>query len=48
MTRLERLEESVTYHIKFREDDYKDEDDLLQVMLEFQRRKEELKVEEKE
>ena len=33
---------------KFREDDYEDEDDHLQVMLEFQRRKEELKVEEKE
>ena len=31
-------------YIRFREDDYEDEDDLLQVMLKFQRRKEELEV----
>ena len=43
-TRLERLEELVSEYIKFRVEDYEDEDDLLQVMLEFQRRKEELKV----
>ena len=38
----------MTGYIKFREDDYEDEDDLLQVMLEFQRRKEELRIGEKE
>ena len=47
-TRLETLEELVTDYIKFREDDYEDDDDLLQVMLEFQRRKEELRIAEKE
>ena len=34
-TGLERLEELVSDYIKFREDDYEDEYDLLQVMLEF-------------
>ena len=47
-TRLEKLEELLTGYVKFREDDYDDEDDLLQVMLEFQRRKEELKIGDKE
>ena len=44
---MEKLEELVTDYVKFREDDYENEDDLLQVMLEFQRRKEELKIGEK-
>ena len=34
-TRVEKLEELVSDYIKFREDDYEDEDDLLQMMLEF-------------
>ena len=47
-TRLEKLGELVTDYIKSRKDDYKDEGDLLQVILEFQRRKEELMIGEKE
>ena len=47
-TRLEKLEEFGTDYIKFREEDYEDEDYLLQVMLEFKRRKEELKIGDKE
>ena len=47
-TRLEKLEELVFEWINFREDNYDDEDDLLQAMIEFQRRKEELKVVDKE
>ena len=35
-------------YIRFGEDDFEDEDDLLQVMIDFQRRKEELSVNEKE
>ena len=38
-TRLEKFEELVTDYMNFREHYYKDKDDLLQVMLEFQRRK---------
>ena len=38
----------ITNNVKIREDDYEDDDDLLQVMLEFQRRKEELRIGEKE
>ena len=36
------------YYVKFRGDDYEDEDDLLEVILEFQRGKEELNVGDKE
>ena len=35
-------------YIRFGEDDFEDEDDLLQAMIEFQRGKEELSVNEKE
>ena len=35
-------------YIRFREDDFEDKDDLLQAMIEFQRRKEELNINEKE
>ena len=38
-TRLEKLEELVTDYIKFMEDDFEDENDSLQMMLEFQRRR---------
>ena len=48
MDKIREMKELVLDYIKFREDDYEDEADLLQVMLEFQRWKEELKVEEKE
>ena len=41
-TRLEKLEELVSEWMKFLEDDYENEDDLLQAMIELQRRKEEL------
>ena len=34
-TKLEKLEELVTAYVKFGEDDYDDEDILLQVKLEF-------------
>ena len=42
------MEELVPEWIKFREDDYDDEDDLLQAMIEFQTRKGELNVVDKE
>ena len=38
----------VSQYIRFGEDDFEDEDDLLQAMIEFQRGKEELSVNEKE
>ena len=40
-TRLQKLEELVIEYIRLREDDHHDEDDLLQVILEFKRKKEE-------
>ena len=45
---LKLLEELVSEYIRFGEDDFEDEDDLLQAMIEFQRGKEELSVNEKE
>ena len=38
-TRLQKLEELVIEYIRLREDDHHDEDDLLQVILEFKRKK---------
>ena len=47
-TRLEKLEELVLELMKFIEENYEDEGDFIHAMKEFQRRKEELKVVEKE
>ena len=47
-TRLEKLDELVSEWMMFWDDNYDDKDDLLQEMIEIQRRKEELKVVEKE
>ena len=47
-TRLEQIKVLVLEYIKFKDDDYENEYDLLQAMIEFQRRKEELSVNEKE
>ena len=44
---MEQIEELMSDYIKFREDDFVNEDDLLQVMVEFYRRKEELDISEK-
>ena len=41
---MQKLEELVIEYIRLREDDHHDEDDLLQVMLEFKWKKEELHV----
>ena len=43
-TRLEKIEELVVKWMNFRDDDYDDEDNLLQAMIEIQRIKEELKI----
>ena len=47
-TRLEKLEELISEWMKFWKDDYDDEDGLLQAMIEHQRRKEKMKIVEKE
>ena len=41
---MEKLEELVSDWLKFREDDFDDEDDFIQAMEEIQMRKNELKV----
>ena len=43
-TRLQKFEELVIEYIRLGEDDHHDEDDLLQVMLEFKWKNEELNV----
>ena len=45
---MKKIEELVVKWMNFREDDFDDEDDLLQNMVKIQRRKKELKVLNKE